>query len=252
MQLITSTATNPPVSFRADSVRDEQSKILHVIQPLTSEEVSTRTVRGQYGDGVINGQRVPAYRAEPGVPPDSRTETFVAMSFSIHNWRWADVPFYLRTGKRMAVRNTHIVIQFRRAPFVLFRDTPAENLMPNQLVLHIQPEEGISLRFAAKAPGRTCAGQRGHELRIRRRFRIATEHRLRTPAARLHDRRLTLFQRGHGRSRLVRSQPRARCVASPASQKLPNYASGTPGPRELMNYWSAMAAAGGNSNNDSR
>src|SRR6201982_477735 len=153
MQLITLTAMEPPVSFRADAVRDEQSKILHAIQPLSAEDVLTRTVRGQYGEGVIGGQRVPAYRAEPGVPPDSRTETFVAVKVLIDNWRWADVPFYLRTGKRMPVRNTHIVIQFRRAPFVLFRDTPVDNLMPNQLVLHIQPEEGISLRFAAKAPG---------------------------------------------------------------------------------------------------
>ncbi len=153
MQLITLTTMEPPVSFRADAVRDEQSKILHAIQPLSAEEVLTRTVRGQYGEGVSGGQRVPAYRAEPGVPPDSKTETFVAMKLAIDNWRWADVPFYLRTGKRMPIRNTHIVIQFRRAPFVLFRDTPVENLMPNQLVLHIQPEEGISLRFAAKSPG---------------------------------------------------------------------------------------------------
>jgi len=153
MQLITLTAMEPPVSFKADAVRDEQSKILHAIQPLSSEDVLSKTVRGQYGEGVMNGQRVPAYRAEADVPPDSRTETFVAMKLQIDNWRWADVPFYLRTGKRMPARNTHVVIQFRRAPFVLFRDTPVENLMPNQLVLHIQPEEGISLRFAAKAPG---------------------------------------------------------------------------------------------------
>src|SRR5690242_19107003 len=153
MQLISLTAMEPPISFQADAVRDEQAKILHAIQPLSAEDVLTRTVRGQYGEGVIAGQRVPAYRAEPGVPPDSKTETFVAMKLQIDNWRWADVPVYLRTGKRMPVRNTHIVIQFRRAPFVLFRDTPVENLMPNQLVLHIQPEEGISLRFAAKAPG---------------------------------------------------------------------------------------------------
>jgi glucose-6-phosphate 1-dehydrogenase len=153
MQLISLTAMEPPVSFQADAVRDEQAKILHAIQPLSDEEVLSRTVRGQYGDGMSEGERVPAYRAEPGVPPDSKTETFVAMKLLIDNWRWADVPFYLRTGKRLPSRNTHIVIQFRRAPFVLFRDTPVENLMPNQLVLHIQPEEGISLRFAAKAPG---------------------------------------------------------------------------------------------------
>ena len=94
-------------------------------------------MRGQYGAGIINGQRVPGYREESDVPRDSRTETFVAMKLLIDNWRWADVPFYLRTGKCMAAQNTHIVIQFRRAPFVLFRDTAVENLMPNQLVLHI-------------------------------------------------------------------------------------------------------------------
>jgi glucose-6-phosphate 1-dehydrogenase len=153
MQLISLTAMEPPISFDANAVRDEQAKILHAIQPMSDEEVLSRTVRGQYGDGTEDGRRVSAYRSEEDVPPDSRTETFVAMKLSIDNWRWADVPFYLRTGKRMPVRNTHIVIQFRRAPFVLFRDTPVEHLMPNQLVLHIQPEEGISLQFAAKVPG---------------------------------------------------------------------------------------------------
>jgi len=153
MQLISLTSMEPPVSFQADAVRDEQAKILHAIQPLSGEEVLSRTVRGQYGPGVLDGQRVPGYREEEDVSRDSRTETFVAMKLAIDNWRWADVPFYLRTGKRLAAQNTHIVIQFRRAPFVLFRDTPVENLMPNQLVLHIQPEEGISLQFAAKVPG---------------------------------------------------------------------------------------------------
>ena len=153
MQLISLTSMEPPISFEANAVRDEQAKILHAIQPFTSEEVLSKTVRGQYGDGTMNGQRVPAYRAEKGVPPDSRTETFVAMKLLIDNWRWAGVPFYLRTGKRLPGRNTHVVIQFRRAPFILFRETQVEDLMPNQLVLHIQPEEGISLRFAAKKPG---------------------------------------------------------------------------------------------------
>jgi glucose-6-phosphate 1-dehydrogenase len=153
MQLISLTSMEPPISFDANAVRDEQAKILHAIQPMSDEDVLSRTVRGQYGDGVLDAQRAPAYRAEKGVPPDSRTETFVAIKLLIDNWRWADVPFYLRTGKRLPVRNTHIVIQFRQAPFVLFRDTTVEQLMPNQLVLHIQPEEGISLRFAAKIPG---------------------------------------------------------------------------------------------------
>ena len=153
MQLISLTAMEPPVSFQADAVRDEQAKILHAIQPLSSEEVLRKTVRGQYGPGGMDGQHVPGYRQEEDVDPESKIETFVAMKLAIDNWRWADVPFYLRTGKRLPAQNTHIVIQFRRAPFVLFRDTPVENLMPNQLVLHIQPEEGISLQFAAKVPG---------------------------------------------------------------------------------------------------
>src|SRR5581483_625578 len=153
MQLISLTSMEPPISFRPDAFRDEQAKILHAIQPLSSEEVLIRTVRGQYGPGVEDSHRVPGYRQEEDVPPDSKTETFVAMKLAIDNWRWADVPFYLRTGKRLAAQTTEILIQFRRAPFVLFRETEVENLMPNQLVLHIQPQEGISLQFAAKVPG---------------------------------------------------------------------------------------------------
>ncbi|MGA6985275.1 MAG: glucose-6-phosphate dehydrogenase [Terriglobales bacterium] len=155
MQLISLTAMEPPISFEANAVRDEQAKILHALQPYTDEDVLSKTVRGQYGDGTMNNEHVPAYRSEDGVPPDSRTETFAAMRLLIDNWRWAGVPFYLRTGKRMAGRNTYVVIQFRRAPFMLFRETQVETMMPNQLVLHIQPEEGISLRFAAKTPGTT-------------------------------------------------------------------------------------------------
>ena len=152
-QLLTLTAMEPPISFRADAVRDEQAKTLHAIQPIASEEVLSRTVRGQYGEGMAASGKVPAYRAEPNVAPDSGTETFVALRLLIDNWRWADVPFYVRTGKRLAKRVTEIAIQFKRAPFVLFRDTPVERLTPNRLILHIQPDEGISLSFGAKVPG---------------------------------------------------------------------------------------------------
>ena len=152
-QLITLTAMEPPISFEANAVRDEQAKILRAMQPLTPEEVLARTVRGQYGAGTIDGTRVPAYRTEPKVAPDSTTETYVAVKLSIDNWRWADVPFYLRTSKRMPKRVTEIAIQFKRAPFILFRKTPVEHLTPNRLVLHIQPEEGIDLAFGAKIPG---------------------------------------------------------------------------------------------------
>ncbi len=154
LQLVSLSAMEPPISFEADAVRDEQSKVLHAIQPLwRQEEVLTRAVRGQYGEGLTGTEHAPAYRAEQFVDPHSNTETFVALKLKIDNWRWADVPFYIRTGKRMPKRVTEIVIQFRRAPFVLFRDTPVEKLTPNLLVLHIQPDEGISLSFGAKIPG---------------------------------------------------------------------------------------------------
>jgi glucose-6-phosphate 1-dehydrogenase len=155
LQLVTLTSMEPPISFAADAVRDEQAKILHAIQPLTPEEVLTRAVRGQYDEGMEDGRTVPGYRAEPFVAADSHTETFVGLKLAIDNWRWADVPFYIRTGKRMPKRATEIAIQFRRAPFVLFRDTPVDKLSHNLLVMHIQPDEGISLQFGAKIPGPT-------------------------------------------------------------------------------------------------
>ncbi len=153
MQLISLTAMEPPVSFQADAVRDEQAKACTPSRPMSPEEVLARAVRGQYGPGVIGNEHVPGYRTEHMVAPESTTETFVALKLSIDNWRWADVPFYIRTGKRLPSRVTEIAIQFRRAPFVLFRDTPVEKLAPNLLVMHIQPDEGISLRFGAKVPG---------------------------------------------------------------------------------------------------
>jgi glucose-6-phosphate 1-dehydrogenase len=152
-QLISLTAMEPPISFEADAVRDEQVKILHAIQPILPEEVLRYAVRGQYGEGIIGGERVPGYRSELGVPPNSVTETFVALKLHIDNWRWAGIPFYIRTGKRLPRRVTEVAIQFKRAPFVLFRKTPVEHLRPNLLVLHIQPDEGISLSFGAKVPG---------------------------------------------------------------------------------------------------
>jgi len=152
-QLLTMTAMEPPISFDADQVRNKQAEVLHAIQPFSPEDVLKNTVRGQYGPGMVDGQRVVGYRSEPDVAPDSNTETFVAMKLLIDNWRWAGVPFYLRTGKRLAQRTTEIVIQFRRTPFVLFRNTTVKNLETNRLVIHIQPEEGISLSFGAKVPG---------------------------------------------------------------------------------------------------
>jgi len=153
LQLVTLTAMEPPVSFKANAVRDEQVKVLHAIQCPPAEEAARRSVRGQYGAGVLDGDPVPAYRSEPNVAPDSNVETFVALKLLIDSWRWADVPFYLRTGKRLAARDTEIEITFKRAPFILFRDTPVDELTGNRLVLHIQPDEGVSLRLGAKIPG---------------------------------------------------------------------------------------------------
>jgi glucose-6-phosphate 1-dehydrogenase len=153
MQLLSLTAMEVPVSFQADAVRNEQAKVLHAIQPLDSEDVLHCTVRGQYGEGAIGNQRVAAYRSEPGVAAESRTETFAALKLNVDNWRWAGVPFYLRTGKRMAARHTEITIHFKRTPFDIFQHAPVRKLHANQLVIQIQPTEAISLSFGAKVPG---------------------------------------------------------------------------------------------------
>jgi glucose-6-phosphate 1-dehydrogenase len=152
MQLLSLTAMESPVSFHADAVRNEQAKVLHSLVPLDSDEVLQNSVRGQYGDGVIDNEKVPRYRSEQGVNPESRTETFVALKLNIDNWRWAGVPFYIRSGKRLAQRHTEITIQFKRTPFELFRNAPRHK-HTNMLVIQIQPVEGISLSFGAKIPG---------------------------------------------------------------------------------------------------
>src|SRR5262249_42446273 len=152
-QLLALTAMEPPHSFAPDDVRDERLKVLRSLRPYQHETVLRDTVRGQYGAGTAGGKLVPAYRAEPNVSPTSAVDTFVALKMFVDNWRWADVPFYLRTGKRLARRVSEVAIQFKRAPFMLFRETAVEKLEPNTLVLHIQPDEGISLRFEGKVPG---------------------------------------------------------------------------------------------------
>jgi len=152
-QLLSLTAMEPPNSFDADAVRTEKHKVLEAVHPLDDAEVRRNTVRGQYGVGELGGESVKAYREEPGVARNSGTETYVAMRLGIDNWRWAGVPFYLRTGKRLARRTTEISIQFKQAPFALFRDTPVDTLPPNVLALQLQPDEGASLQFGAKIPG---------------------------------------------------------------------------------------------------
>ncbi|CAI9120789.1 glucose-6-phosphate dehydrogenase [Brytella acorum] len=153
MQLLTMVGMEAPTSFDADAVRDEKAKVLAAVQPVKMEDM----VRGQYVSGSFGvgdeAEALRGYREEQDIALGSQTETYVAMKLGIDNWRWAGVPFYLRTGKRLRVRKTEIAIHFKQAPFALFRDTPVDKLTPNILVLHIQPTEGVTLQFSAKVPG---------------------------------------------------------------------------------------------------
>ena len=153
MHLVSLVAMEPPLSLAADAVRDEKVKVLRSLRPLPAECVPEGVVRAQYSAGALGGQPAPGYREEPGVAPDSVTETYVAMKVLIDNWRWAGVPFYLRTGKRMPVRITEITMHFRAVPQVLFAAPPLGPLAPNVLAMRIQPNEGVTLRFQVKVPG---------------------------------------------------------------------------------------------------
>jgi glucose-6-phosphate 1-dehydrogenase len=149
LQLVALTAMEPPIDFSADSVRNEKVKVLKAMHTPGPKHV----VRGQYGPGYIEGEEVPGYREEEGVAPDSATETYVAAKLFVDNWRWADTPFYIRTGKRLPKRETTIAIQFKRAPHPPFEVDSEEGLRPNVLLVHIQPDEGVSLAVGAKVPG---------------------------------------------------------------------------------------------------
>jgi glucose-6-phosphate 1-dehydrogenase len=152
LQVMATVAMEPPARFDATSSRDERAKVLRAVRPLRRDEVATHAVAGQYGPARLGGRDLPGYRQEPGVPPDSQTETYVAATFFIDNWRWAGVPFFLRTGKRLPRRVTEIAIEFAPAPHLVFAEAGAETV-PNLLILRIQPEEGISLKFQSKQPG---------------------------------------------------------------------------------------------------
>ena len=159
LQMMALVAMEPPSSFDADCVRDEKAKLLRSIRPFQLDAWNSPFVRGRYGPGAINGQEVAPYRDEPGVAADSTTETFVAARLFVDNWRWKDVPFYLRTGKRLARKTTEIAITFKQVPHSLFGSVGLDELPPNILVFRIQPEEGMSLHFQAKRPGsKICMG----------------------------------------------------------------------------------------------
>jgi glucose-6-phosphate 1-dehydrogenase len=152
LQLLALTAMEPPVAFDADSVREQKVQALRSIRPMSVADVARLTVRGQYGPGVIDGKRVPGYRQEPGVSRSSTTETYAGVKFQIENWRWAGVPFYLRTGKRLARNLTEIRVHLKPTPQALFASTSSD-INPNVITISIQPNEGISIAFDAKRPG---------------------------------------------------------------------------------------------------
>jgi glucose-6-phosphate 1-dehydrogenase len=160
IQLFSLVAMEPPVAFGADAVRDEKLKVLRAVRPIPHHLVSRWAVRAQYVQGVVDGEGVPAYRAEERVAPDSHTETYAAVKLLVDNWRWQGVPFYLRTGKRLARRVTEIAIHFKLPPVLLFRDAAAgRGLQSNVLVLRVQPDEGFSLNIESKLPGHGAALQ---------------------------------------------------------------------------------------------
>jgi glucose-6-phosphate 1-dehydrogenase len=153
LQLLSLVCMEPPIAFEADALRDEKVRVLRAIDTdWTEQRIRTDVVRGQYTAGWLGDHKVPGYRQEPEVSPESTVETFVALRLEVENWRWADVPFYLRVGKRMPRRATEVAVQFKQPPLMLFREAMMQP-EPNLLAMRIQPDEGILLRFAAKVPG---------------------------------------------------------------------------------------------------
>ncbi|MGH9082026.1 MAG: glucose-6-phosphate dehydrogenase [Acidimicrobiales bacterium] len=153
MQVLALTLMEPPTRMDAQHIRDEKVKLLKAVAVPSPDEAVDRSVRGQYQAGVLDQAPVPAYRDEDGVASDSTTETYVALRLGVENWRWADVPVYVRTGKRLPARVTEVALQFNRVPYLAFESDLVRQLKPNTLVLRIQPDEGISLHFGAKVPG---------------------------------------------------------------------------------------------------
>jgi glucose-6-phosphate 1-dehydrogenase len=154
-QVLALVAMEPPSSLDPEAVRNEKVKVLDAIRPMRHEEILTATVRGQYGEGFVGGQKIAGYRQEPNVSPRSMTDTYAALKLLVDNWRWEGVPFYVRSGKRLARRETLVTIQFKSPPLMLFRGAGVESIDPNRLELRIQPNEGIALQMKAKIPGQS-------------------------------------------------------------------------------------------------
>lgn len=231
-QLLSLTAMEPPISFVADAVRDKKAEVIEAIRPVTPRRAIKDAVRGQYAAGTVLGKQVQAYRREPDVAPASNTETYVAWKLQIDNWRWAGVPFYLRTGKYLKRRWTEVAIRFHQAPYTLFRGTNVERMNPNWLILRIQPEEGIALEFAAKRPGPAVRlGNVSMDFAYKSYFDVAPSTGYETL---LYDCMIgdaTLFQRADNIEAGWRAvQPILDAWADDPPKDLANYAAGTDGP----------------------
>ncbi len=231
LQLTSLMAVEPPASFDANAVRNEKLKVLQSIRPFNLEMVAQSVVRGQYAPGKIGEKPLAGYRQEPHVSPNSRTETFVAMRLLVDNWRWAGVPFYLRTGKRLAKRTTEIMIQFKRAPHIVFREREVE---PNRLVLNIQPDEGISFSFGAKRPGTEMSiGNVTMNFSYREGFGGASRSAYATLLNDCLRGDATLFDRGDSvEAAWSLVDPILDVWSAAKSVSVPQYASGSWGPRE--------------------
>jgi glucose-6-phosphate 1-dehydrogenase len=234
LQLLALVAMEPPTSFGPETVREEKAKVLRAVQPLSPEGVIANAVRGQYGAGEIGGKGVPGYREEPKVAKASPTETYAALKLRIDSWRWADVPFYLRTGKRMAQRVSEIAIQFRRPPLQLFRKTPVEHLSRNVLVIRVQPEDGIVLRFGAKIPGPTLrVGDVAMDFRYKDYFGANPTTGYETLLYDCMEGDPTLFQRGDmAEIGWAIVEPVLEVWKALPPRTFPNYAAGSWGPKE--------------------
>lgn len=233
LQVLAHVAMEPVATMEANAVRDEKTKVVRAIRPIMAEEIGKFAVRGQYGEGLVGGEPVKGYRQEGNVNSESNTETYAAVKFLIDNWRWADVAFYLRSGKRLPKRVTEVAIQFRRAPHLLFKRAAGGHLEPNALILRIQPDEGISLNFSAKMPGQAISIRP-----VKMDFQYGTSFGKKVPEA--YERLLldamigdsTLFARGD----MVEvgwelAMPILEAWRQPASS-FPNYEAGTWGPKE--------------------
>jgi glucose-6-phosphate 1-dehydrogenase len=235
LQLLTLLCMEPPASFDADSVRDEKVKVLHAISPPKPEDVPKMAVRAQYGPGVSEkGEDAVGYLEEEGVPDDSVTETYAALRLEVTNWRWAGVPFYLRTGKRLARKVTEIAVTLKPVPHLAFQADGSVGAQPNQLVLTVQPDEGVSLSLGAKIPGA--------RMRIRpvnMEFRYGTTFMSQSPEA--YERLIleamrgeaTLFTRNDEVDALWSIiDPILEAWRSASDEEVPKYAAGSPGPAE--------------------